>query len=250
MQFRRLRGTIFKITPQGSFSVLYNFDVTHGMFPAAPLVQGSGGRFYGITIFGGTNNVGVVFSITSAGQFSVIYNFDPNGAITAPTDLAWGVDGNIYGTAMDKTLLCPLQQPCYCPTFCGSIFRLTPQGAISGLHNISDLTQGGDPFGIIQGEDGNFYGVAIFGTGPGVIFKITPSGNYSILHDFDLRDGAPVPGGFGAFSQAPSVGSLVEPSPGNFYGLATEGGTGHSDPCTLDVNPGGCGVLFGYGLSN
>jgi len=123
VQFRRLRGTIFKITPQGSFSVLYNFDVTHGMFPAAPLVQGSGGRFYGITIFGGTNNVGVVFSITSAGQFSVIYNFDPNGAITAPTDLG------IF-TAL------PWTKPYYVPCSSPAIARLFAVRFSGSLHKV------------------------------------------------------------------------------------------------------------------
>jgi uncharacterized repeat protein (TIGR03803 family) len=58
------------------------------------------------------------------------------------------------------------------------------QGGISG-------TDGGTPYGgVIIGNDGNFYGTTLWGGGSnayGIIFKVTPSGEETILglwHDF------------------------------------------------------------------
>jgi uncharacterized repeat protein (TIGR03803 family) len=52
-------GTVFKISANGALTTLYSFS--GGYDGAAPclagLVQGSDGNFYGITRFGGTNNV-------------------------------------------------------------------------------------------------------------------------------------------------------------------------------------------------
>jgi uncharacterized repeat protein (TIGR03803 family) len=60
--------------------------------------------------------------------------------------------------------------------------------------------------GLIQGSDGNFYGTASSGGGGltsnadcygntfyfgcGTVFRMTPSGDFSTLHDFNITDGA------------------------------------------------------------
>jgi len=50
-------GTVFKITPRGTLTTLYNFcsqdNCTDGANPSAGLVQGTGGSLYGTTIHGG-----------------------------------------------------------------------------------------------------------------------------------------------------------------------------------------------------
>ena len=57
-------GTVFKITPAGTESVLYSFaGGTDGAGPVG-LVLGADGNLYGITINGGTSNDGTVFKIT------------------------------------------------------------------------------------------------------------------------------------------------------------------------------------------
>jgi uncharacterized repeat protein (TIGR03803 family) len=60
-------GTVFKITPQGGLTTLYNFcaqtNCTDGQFPYAGLVQGANGDFYGATYSGGANGDGTVFSV-------------------------------------------------------------------------------------------------------------------------------------------------------------------------------------------
>ena len=48
---------MFRISPSGSYTILYSFGSSHndGEYPYAGLVQGSDGNFYGTTYDGGTN---------------------------------------------------------------------------------------------------------------------------------------------------------------------------------------------------
>jgi uncharacterized repeat protein (TIGR03803 family) len=58
-------GTVFRITPNGSYTSLYSFGSPNdGYYTVAGLVQGSDGNFYGTTQQGGTNNYGTVFKLT------------------------------------------------------------------------------------------------------------------------------------------------------------------------------------------
>src|SRR5208282_919242 len=50
--------------PGGTLTTLYNFDFTDGEIPAASLIQGTNGNFYGTTSFGGTYQSGTVFSLS------------------------------------------------------------------------------------------------------------------------------------------------------------------------------------------
>ena len=68
------QGTVFKITPSGNLTVLYNFDSTHGSASLSPLIQGSDGNFYGTTISGGSAGGGIAFKITPAGKLTVLAN--------------------------------------------------------------------------------------------------------------------------------------------------------------------------------
>src|ERR1700733_5690402 len=48
-------GVAFKISPTGTQTVLYNFDVTHGSNPNGGLVMGTDGNFYGTSEHGGAH---------------------------------------------------------------------------------------------------------------------------------------------------------------------------------------------------
>jgi uncharacterized repeat protein (TIGR03803 family) len=97
-------GTIFKITPAGTLTTLYNFcrksNCSDGGQPVAGVVQGTDGLFYGVTTYGGANNKGTVFKITSAGTLTVEHTFDgvdgfsPNGGLMQDTN------GTFYGTTL------------------------------------------------------------------------------------------------------------------------------------------------------
>jgi uncharacterized repeat protein (TIGR03803 family) len=79
-------GTVFKITPGGKVTTLYSFcsqggQCPDGLSPAAGLVLGSDGKFYGTTYGGGANgNAGTVFSITASGALTTLYSFDDSCA--------------------------------------------------------------------------------------------------------------------------------------------------------------------------
>lgn len=193
-------GTVFKITPKGILTTIYEFDFTHGAQPYAGLIQGSDGKFYGTTYQGGTWGGGTAFKITRTGKLTVLYNFGEYAydAYFPVASLVQGRDGAFYGTtsyggssAND-----------------GTVFKITASGAYTSLHSFVGA-DGSSPSGaLVQGIDGNFYGTASSGgaNGYGTIFKMSAAGELTTLHDFDGTDGAgPV--------------MLVEDTDGTFYGL-------------------------------
>jgi uncharacterized repeat protein (TIGR03803 family) len=85
------KGTIFKITPGGTLTTLYNFcstggsSCTDGAISDAGMTLGSDGNFYGTTNSGGSNGGGTIYKITTSGVFSTLYNFCSQGG-TSCTD--------------------------------------------------------------------------------------------------------------------------------------------------------------------
>jgi len=62
-------GTIFKITPAGTLTTVYNFcsqsECVDGYYPESGLVQHTNGSFYGTTFYGGQNgSAGAVYSLS------------------------------------------------------------------------------------------------------------------------------------------------------------------------------------------
>jgi uncharacterized repeat protein (TIGR03803 family) len=93
-------GTIFKLTPQGSESVLWNFgQPDDGVGPYAGLIFDSNGNLYGTTLEGGSDaNCGTVFELTPSGTEKVLYAFGnpPDGCL--PGSVVFDASGNLYGT--------------------------------------------------------------------------------------------------------------------------------------------------------
>jgi uncharacterized repeat protein (TIGR03803 family) len=56
-------GTVFKVAPDGTETVLHAFGGTRGKNPAAALLAGKHGKLYGTTVTGGKTNDGVVFIV-------------------------------------------------------------------------------------------------------------------------------------------------------------------------------------------
>src|SRR5262249_25656465 len=73
-------GTIFKITPRGKSTTLYNFcsqsGCTDGYTAYGALVQAMNGNFYGTTYSGGASGDGTVFKITPSGALTTLHSFD------------------------------------------------------------------------------------------------------------------------------------------------------------------------------
>jgi uncharacterized repeat protein (TIGR03803 family) len=91
-------GTVFTLSPGGTFATLVTFNGQNGSNPQGTLLRGRDGFLYGTTSTGGTNFFGTVFQMTPTGALTTIADFDfSNG--TAPTgNIAQKRDGEICGT--------------------------------------------------------------------------------------------------------------------------------------------------------
>ncbi len=161
-------GTVFRITPAGVFTSLFSFSGANGSGPAAGLIRGNDGNLYGTTQYGGANgDNGTIFRITTSGALTSLYSFrGPDGNYPV-AGLVQGSDGNFYGTTSGDRAFGGLN------TF-GTVFRMTPGGALSTL-NIFNGANGATPVaGLSQGNDGNFYGTTFEGGsgGGGTIFRM------------------------------------------------------------------------------
>src|ERR1700761_463902 len=73
-------GTVFKIAPDGTQSVLHTFEGSDGSYPVGGLAFDASGDLYGTTSQGGSSQCsapgcGVLFKIATDGSFTVVRNF-------------------------------------------------------------------------------------------------------------------------------------------------------------------------------
>lgn len=225
-------GTVFKISPSGAFTNVYQFcsqkNCTDGASPYAALVQGADGNFYGTTEGGGAdNNDGTVFEITPSGTLTTLHSFVGTDGAHPEAALLQGADGNFYGTT---TAGGSSEKSCKSATGCGTVFKITPSGSFTSLYSFCQqggayvCPDGDEPNAtLVQGSDGNFYGTTESGGdhggsiyGAGTIFKITPSGTLTTLYSFcaqsDCTDGS-----------EPYAG-LIQGANGALYGTTYAGG--------------------------
>jgi uncharacterized repeat protein (TIGR03803 family) len=212
-------GTVFKVTPTGTLTTLWNFaNGTDDSVPIFPLLQAQDGNLYGVSLYQYVGQYGAFFKVSSTGVFSALHDltFADGANPNLPT---WSTDGNLYGTAL-------LGGSPACAGYqygCGVVYKLTPSGKETVLWNFKGFysKDGALPEGVlVQGYDGNYYGAtreggnsANCGGGCGAVFKITPAGVLTILHNFTgLPDGA-----------YPDTG-LTLGTDGNFYGVTSVGG--------------------------
>ncbi|MGZ8189475.1 MAG: choice-of-anchor tandem repeat GloVer-containing protein, partial [Methylosarcina sp.] len=203
-------GTVYKLTPAGAFSVLHQFDgAAGGKNPYAGLLRSSDGTFYGTTYSGGNYGQGTVFKLTAFRKFSILHHFEGGTGGSSPdAELIRGRDGKFYGTVTqggDDALGGRRK---------GAVFQIDSTGSFSIFYQFNGSDDGGNPHGVSQGRNGNFYGTSSSGgvNGYGTIYRLDGSGNFSALHQFDLDDG----GG--------SVAALLQADDGSFYGT-TSGST-------------------------
>ena len=118
-------GTVFKITPSGTLTVLHSFDGADGERSFAALVQGTDGNFYGTTSFGGgnPNYGGTVFKITPSGTLTTLHSFGSGDGSGASAGLIQATDGNFYGTTSGFGV-----------NNLGTVFKITPSGTLTTLH--------------------------------------------------------------------------------------------------------------------
>jgi uncharacterized repeat protein (TIGR03803 family) len=203
-------GTVFKITPSGTLTTLYNFGYdyhyTNGGSPAAGLVQGTNGNFYGTATIGGINSDGTVFEITPEGELTTLHSFDGTDGQTPVGNMILGSDGNFYGATW------------YGGAYgYGTVFKLTPAGALTTVHSFA-LTDGDQPTGLVQASNGYFYGTTAEGgyNGGGTVFKLSQSGALATIYNFCSQE---------ACVDGDGPYGLIQAANGNFYGTTVTGGT-------------------------
>lgn len=165
-------GTIYRVTHEGDFNVVFRFDGTNGRSPVARLVLGNDGKFYGSTSAGGTNHYGTLFQFTTDGQLTTLFTLadGSNTGIgeTPDTELLREDNGDIYGLT---------HYPVAIGGGWGSIFKLENNGTISCLYSFDTSSGPKRRAGLIRGSDGNFYAQSPSGGafGKGYIYRLLMS---------------------------------------------------------------------------
>ncbi len=237
-------GTVFKMTPSGTLTTIYSFcaqpNCADGNGPVAGLVQASNGDLYGTAEAGGTNNKGTVFKITPGGQLTTLYDFcsQPacaDGAYPAVT-LVQATNGDLYGMTMEGGLngniACP-SSSVY--TGCGTVFKLTPGGALTTIYSFCsqpNCADGSVPIaGLIQATNGDLYGTTPLGAkGSGTLFSLSPDGQLTTLYRFNARSGS---------DSSDPVTPLLQATSGSLYGTTERGAIGSSiDGTVFSLNLG------------
>jgi uncharacterized repeat protein (TIGR03803 family) len=227
-------GTVFKVTPTGTLTTLWNFaNSTDDSAPTYTTVQGQDGNMYGVSEEQYVGQNGAFFKVSAAGVFKVLKDFAyTNGA--SPNLPIQGTDGNFYGTAQgggDPTCKC------------GVVYKVTATGAITVLHTFKGYpTDGNRPLGIlVQGIDGSFYGTTYHGgttNNNGTVFKISPTGAYTLLYSFNY--------GNGNFDAQLPLAGLTLGTDGNFYGTTGSGGTKNAGAIFKITPAGSESVLYSF----
>ena len=201
------RGVLYKLDASGNETVLHAFTGgSDGGHPAGGVVLDSAGNLFG------TTKTGVVFKFDTAGNFTVLYTFTGGaGGYDLESGVILDAAGNLYGTAYQG-----IGGNCLQDGLCGIVYKLSPSGQETTLHAFTGGDDGGSPLaGLILDSAGNLYGTTQVGgtAGFGVVFKVDPFGNETVLHSFlGPPDG-----------NEPCAGVTMD-SAGNLYGTTYKGG--------------------------
>jgi uncharacterized repeat protein (TIGR03803 family) len=213
-------GTIFKLSPDGTESILYSFGAG-GRSPVAGLVADASGNLYGTTFSGGRKcgtGCGVVYKLAPDNTKTVLHSFIgkldgkfPRGRVVFDSA------GNLYGTTSEGGSGCPPNRD-----GCGTVFKIASDGAETILYAFKGGSDGSTPSAaLILDDAGNLYG-----TTNTTVFRLSQDGVETVLHSF----------GGGADGLEPA-GSLVSDAEGNLFGVTEEGGG-------AGCNSSGCGTVF------
>jgi uncharacterized repeat protein (TIGR03803 family) len=204
-------GTVFKLTPDGTETILHSFaNGDDGATPQAGLVIDKLGSLYGTTLIGGANGQGAIFEVSANGTETVLHSFAQNDGTNPVAGLLIDRKGNLYGTT-----------PIGGTDGGGTVFKLAPDGKFKVLHSF----ESGPTAALISDASHNLYGTTEGGGtcgNNGTIFKLAQDGTFTTLYSF-------CGGPDGGFPDA----RLLRDSSGNLIGTTT-----------TDSGACGCGTIF------
>jgi uncharacterized repeat protein (TIGR03803 family) len=213
-------GTIYKITPAGVPTVIYNLTAADGNPQCNPSVAilGSDGNFYGTCSY---NSNGYIFKVTPGGVFTHLHDFTGTDG-KEPFLTFQGSDGNLYGGCQSGG-----------SGGTGTILKISTTGTLTTIYSFASGAPYYEPAGLVQSSNGNFYGVAYTGSGTqGGVFKLTAGGVFTPLHDF-----------VGGASDGASPSGFALGTDGNFYGVTQYGGV-NNQGTVYKFTPGGMFTLL------
>ncbi|HSC18180.1 MAG TPA: choice-of-anchor tandem repeat GloVer-containing protein [Rhizomicrobium sp.] len=204
-------GTVYRLTTDGQKTILYNFaGGNDGAQPAGRVAFDKKGRLYGTTALGGAFGNGTVFAISPKGVETVLHAFGADGDGSTPAaNVVLDRDGNLYGTTVSGGT-----------NFSGTVFKLAADGTESVLHSFGSQNDGFTAYSdLLIDRKGNLYGTTENGgsSGLGTVFRLTPSGQETVLHSFSGRSGQTIDG-------ANPDGGVIVGANGDLYGATKSGG--------------------------
>src|SRR5580704_2951430 len=224
-----------------TYTIVHSFAAgTDGAVPT-PIIRDARGNLYGATRFGGIptcglDTCGTVYKIDNAGNETILYSFEGGGNGSDPVaGLVGDAAGNLYGTTQGNGYIDG-----------GSVvFKLEPNGTETTLFEAGNTNQAcclDSPVAV--DAQGNIYGMSPYGGEPncglnsdglgcGTLFKLSPSGKFTLLHVFSGKDGMQPEGG------------VVLDGKGNLYGTAYFGGKlSCKYPGQFEEAQAGCGTIY------
>ena len=183
---------------------------------------------YLLTLVCATPFVLVSATDVRAQTLTPLYEFQGGADGGSPNDLVRDSAGNLYGTTIagGKTIF-------------GTVFKVDSSGKKTILYDFMGGSDGTEPHGnLVLDATGNLYGTTEYGgnlgvqcvgmQGCGVVFKVDPHGNETVLYSFTG----------GADGGQPLAGLAMD-SAGNLYGTTAGGGNSGCSYWAV-----GCGVVF------
>jgi uncharacterized repeat protein (TIGR03803 family) len=206
-------GTVFKLNPAGTETVLHNFSGgADGYTPAAGVILDEAGNLYGTTVWGGDpdcnrgQGCGTAYKVDASGNHTVLYTFlggNKDGGTPTNGNLIRDAAGNLLGTTAYNGA-----------HGSGTIFKVHSDGTETTVYSFAS---GATPSsGLIADKQGNLYGETLAGgtNQLGTVFKINGQGTATVLYNFA-----------GGSDGSGPTGGLLFDSEGNLYGTTRFGGT-------------------------
>ncbi len=230
-------GLVYKLDSSGNETVLYTFvSGNTGCFPQGTLVRNSAGNLYGTTYYCGAGGGGVVYKVDSSGNETIVHAFTPQNVCDPQCGDGFNPNvgviysaGNFYGTTYYGGLKTG-------PTY-GSVYVVDGSGRETVLYGFTGGDDGAFPLaGVIRDSAGNLFGTTSGGgaRGCGIVFKLTPGGQETVLHSFMG----------GADGCNPYAG--VIDAAGNLYGTTYNGGASDAGVVYEVDNSGNDTVLYSF----
>jgi uncharacterized repeat protein (TIGR03803 family) len=221
-----------------TYTVLHAFAAGSDGAVPSPLIRDAQGNLYGTTRFGGITSCGedtcgTVFKVDSSGKETVLYSFTGGSNGTDPVaGLVRDAKGNLYGTTQGNGFI----------GGAAVVFKVEPDGQETSFDIASPNACCFDSPLAVDAQ-GNLYGMSPFGGVPncglvkgqlgcGTLFKLSPTGKFTVLHVFKGKDGIQPEGG------------VVLDAKGNIYGTANFGGDLKCESAGYGYFVPGCGTIY------